>query len=91
MQGTPVADPAIIRSLDVGQTAYIYRGGVTFVQVKRLVATPAALTREPAAAGEPTDTTAATRPAAPLAGAEPVSPLPDAGAMLDEAFGKETG
>ncbi len=39
----PVADPALIRRLGVGQAAYIYRGGVTFVQVKRLVAAPAAL------------------------------------------------
>src|SRR6266702_3205232 len=39
----PVVDPALIRSLDVGQTAYIYRGGVTYVQVKRLVGGPAAL------------------------------------------------
>src|SRR5262249_48900198 len=40
----PVADPALIRRLAVGQAAYIYRGGVTFVQVKRLLAAPAALT-----------------------------------------------
>jgi hypothetical protein len=40
---TPVADPALIRRLDVGQVAYIYQGGVTFVQVKRLIAAPAAL------------------------------------------------
>jgi len=40
----PVVDPALIRALDVGQTAYIYRGGVTFIQVKRLVGAPAALT-----------------------------------------------
>jgi hypothetical protein len=39
----PVADPDLIRSLDVGQAAYIFRGGVTFTQVKRLVAGPAAL------------------------------------------------
>jgi hypothetical protein len=39
----PVADPALIRSLDVGQVAYIYRGGVTFIQVKRLIGGPAAL------------------------------------------------
>jgi hypothetical protein len=39
----PVVDPALIRALDVGQAAYIYRGGVTFVQVKRIVAAPAAL------------------------------------------------
>ena len=37
---SPVADPALIRRLDVGQAAYIYRGGVTFVQVKRLIAAP---------------------------------------------------
>jgi hypothetical protein len=39
----PVADPALIRDLDTGQAAYIYRGGVTYVQVKRLVASPPAL------------------------------------------------
>jgi hypothetical protein len=39
----PVADPALVRRLDVGQAAYLYRGGVTFVQVSRLVGTPAAL------------------------------------------------
>jgi hypothetical protein len=39
----PVVDPALIRSLDVGQAAYIYRGGVTYVQVKRLIGSPAAL------------------------------------------------
>jgi hypothetical protein len=41
--GTPVVDPELIRGLDVGQAAYIYRGGVTYVQVKRLVAGPAEL------------------------------------------------
>ena len=49
-EGTPVVDPEIIRGLDVGQAAYIYRGGVTYVQVKRLVAGPAEL---PRAAGRP--------------------------------------
>jgi hypothetical protein len=44
----PVADPALIRALDVGQAAYLYRGGVTFVQVSRLIATPAAIAAEPA-------------------------------------------
>ena len=39
----PVLDGDIVRALDVGQAAYVYRGGVTFVQVKRLVAAPAAL------------------------------------------------
>jgi hypothetical protein len=87
-----VADPAIIRSLDVGQAAYIYRGGVTFIHVKRLVAAPAALAREPVAPGEPVARTAVTRPAAPPAGREPgTAPPPDAGSLLDEAFGNETG
>jgi hypothetical protein len=45
----PVADPALIRRLGVGQAAYIYHGGVTFVQVKRLIAAPAALAEPPAA------------------------------------------
>jgi hypothetical protein len=39
----PVVDATLIRTLDVGQTAYIYRGGVTYIQVKRLVAAPAAV------------------------------------------------
>ena len=62
VRGTPVADPAIIRSLDVGQAAYIYRGGVTYVQVKRLVAAPAALAREPVAPEEPVGRAAARFP-----------------------------
>jgi hypothetical protein len=52
-EGTPVVDPELIRGLDVGQAAYIYRGGVTYVQVKRLVAGPAEL------AGPGSGTTAA--------------------------------
>ena len=47
----PVADPALIRSLDTGQVAYIYRGGVTYIQVKRLIGSPPAL--PPATAPEP--------------------------------------
>ncbi|HYB89094.1 MAG TPA: hypothetical protein VEC76_19770, partial [Streptosporangiaceae bacterium] len=93
LQGVPVADPAIIRSLDTGQAAYIYRGGVTFVQVKRLIATPAALAAEPASAGDADNGSAeATLPAAPAQGTGPHTvPLPDAGALLDDAFGHETG
>jgi hypothetical protein len=30
----PVADPDIIRRLDVGQAAYIYQGGVTYLHIK---------------------------------------------------------
>jgi len=59
----PVADPALIRRLDVGQAAYIYRGGVTFVQVKRLVAAPAALAGAPVAGLAPASAEAAHRAA----------------------------
>ena len=40
---TRVVDPDIVRCLDVGQAAYIYRGGVTYLQVKRLAAGAAEL------------------------------------------------
>jgi len=88
----PVADPDLIRSLDVGQAAYIFRGGVTFTQVKRVVAGPAALGGValrpvggpthpvvPSRAGQAADP--ATVPA------QPAAPLPDITALLDEAFG----
>ncbi|HEY6278768.1 MAG TPA: hypothetical protein VIX86_20850 [Streptosporangiaceae bacterium] len=94
MRLAPVADPALIRSLGVGQAAYIYRGGVTFVQVKRLIAAPAAVTGARAADRTP----GAARPAAAMAGQPagrgagdgPARP-PDAGPLLDEAFGGEHG
>jgi hypothetical protein len=110
---TPVLDPDIVRSLGVGQAAYVYRGGVTFVQVKRLVAAPAALP-PPEPGGEPGwQETTVTAPAGSLpdtgqtamtvsaaadtvsvpAGADsvtaPAGGLPDAGPLLDEAFGEE--
>jgi hypothetical protein len=69
----PVVDPALIRALDVGQAAYIYRGGVTYVQVKRLVGAPAAL----AGLAVPTGLTEPTTPAAlsvPTAQVEPATP-----------------
>jgi len=86
----PVVDPDLIRSLEVGQAAYIYRGGVTYVQVKRLVAAPAALPapgQAPAAAPvAPAAPAGLSRRAAP-APAPP--PLPDARPLLDQAFGAE--
>jgi hypothetical protein len=94
MRDEPVADPALIRSLDTGQAAYIYRGGVTYVQIKRLIAAPAALTAEPAAAGPPPGAQErAVGHAGPAgeAGRRPPPPPPDAGALLDEAFGGEPG
>ena len=33
---TPVLDGDLVRRLDVGQACYVYRGGVTFLQIKRL-------------------------------------------------------
>ena len=33
---TPVLDGDLVRRLDVGQACYVHRGGVTFLQVKRL-------------------------------------------------------
>jgi len=39
----PVLDADIVRRLDVGQAAYLHRGGVTYVQVKRLTGRQAAL------------------------------------------------
>jgi hypothetical protein len=79
-EGTPVVDPEIIRGLDVGQAAYIFRGGVTYVQVKRLVAGPAEL------AGPATGGTAAAESRSgeqadvPPAGG-PLAGLPPAGAV----------
>jgi hypothetical protein len=92
MRQVPVADPALVRSLGVGQAAYIYRGGVTFVQVKRLVAAPAAVTAGAAADGWPPRPAPAraSPPAGPAGGGEPAQP-PDAGPLLDEAFGGEHG
>lgn len=99
-EGTPVVDPEIIRGLDVGQAAYLYRGGVTYVQVKRLVAGPAEL-----AAPDPdaeAGLTLAERTAGPAAEALPAEALPEPadepgaarpaelGALLDEAFGEES-
>jgi hypothetical protein len=84
----PVVDPEIIRGLGVGQTAYVHQGGVTYVQVKRLVAAPAALSATPAPpAASPVPPAAATvRPAPP-----PPRPPADVTVFLDEAFGPEAG
>jgi len=86
----PVVDPDLIRSLDVGQAAYIYRGGVTYVQVKRLVTAPAALPApgQAPAAAPPAPAVPATRPR-PAAPAPAPPPLPDARPLLDQAFGAE--
>jgi len=98
----PVVDPALIRGLDVGQAAYIYRGGVTYVQVKRLVAAPAAVARPAGSAaaerrrGAEAGTGSAVRRAGdrPSVSARPdlgpvLAALPDVGPVLDAAFGRE--
>jgi len=98
MRDEPAADPAIIRRLDTGQAAYIYRGGVTYVQIKRLIAAPAALTGDspaaPARPGGPADAERRSPKSAPpggTGGADRPPPLPDAGPLLDDAFGGEPG
>jgi hypothetical protein len=65
----PVADPALIRSLGTGQVAYIYRGGVTYIQVKRLIGSPPVLPRATAPEPQPAELHPAT-----LALADPPTP-----------------
>jgi len=86
----PVVDAALIRGLDVGQAAYIYRGGVTYVQVKRLVAAPAAVGGRPvpAAAGR----AAGSRPGAEdRAAGEVAAGTSATGARADAAAGAAAG
>ncbi|HEY8046888.1 MAG TPA: hypothetical protein VIF35_21655 [Streptosporangiaceae bacterium] len=88
-EGTPVVDPEIIRGLDVGQAAYIYRGGVTYVQVKRLVAGPAELA-SPVRGGTPASRTAAGA-VAPAAAGGPDAAGPDAAPAGRAAGGATSG
>ena len=83
----PVADPELVRGLDTGQAAYLYRGGVTFTQVKRLVAGPAALLAEPAQARAPTQAAEPAGTTPPPDPAQAGATLPDVTAFLDEVFG----
>ncbi|HKD88681.1 MAG TPA: hypothetical protein VKB62_09140 [Streptosporangiaceae bacterium] len=75
LRDKPVADPDRIRAFEPGQAAYIHHGGVTFTQVKRLVAGPAALAAGPGRrrTGEP---------AADLAVPPKVTPPPEAQVLL---------
>jgi hypothetical protein len=87
----PVLDGDLVRRLEVGQVCYVYRGGVTFLQIKRLTGRQAAIGRgHRAGAHAPGGAEAATVPL-PVGGAAPwPAPgpaLPDAGEVLDEAFG----
>jgi hypothetical protein len=85
VRAAPVVDSALIRAFDVGQTAYIYRGGVTYTLVKRLVSGPAAL---PPAVPLAPPATAARQAAVTQPPAEAdTEELPDVTAFLDSAFG----
>jgi len=90
---TPVVDADLIRRLAVGQAAYIYRGGVTFVQVKRLVAGPAELPGPVRRDGPERPGPDGPGPDGPGpehgAAARRPGPPADAGSLLDEAFGPE--
>jgi hypothetical protein len=86
----PRADPDRVRRLDVGQAAYLYRGGVTYVQIKQLDTGTAALSSDaPVVATSPAEAGSA---AAAQARADPPHPaapdLPDVSAFLDEAFSR---
>ena len=81
----PVLDGDLVRRLDVGQVCYVYRGGVTFLQIKRLTGQQAAIGRGPGAAA------AAAPQAAGMSGGATTIPLPDVSEVLDEAFGKRHG
>jgi hypothetical protein len=94
---TPVLDGDLVRRLDVGQACYVYRGGVTFLQVKRLTGRQAEI-----GSGTGVRSTDGAAPAATAAYPEfqapPQSPvtvpgpaLPDVGELLDEAFGERRG
>jgi hypothetical protein len=95
-EAVAVVDGDIVRQLDVGQAAYVYRGGVTYVQVKRLIGRQAALPASvPAAAVPVSAAVPAQRDASPASGGDPPSSgapsssgaLPDVSEVLDEAFG----
>ena len=87
VQLTPVVDPDLVRGLGVGQVAYVHQGGVSYIQVKRVVGAPAAL---PPVGATPASPAA---PPAPESGAHDAMHDADArelvtlGAFLDEAFG----
>jgi hypothetical protein len=90
LRDAPVVDPGLIRRLAVGQVAYLYRGGVTYIQVKRLVAAPAAI--GPAvAAGHPAGPVAARAGASGAGASGGRDGLPGVGTILDAAFGPEPG
>ncbi len=95
----PVLDGDLVRRLDVGQVCYLYRGGVTFLQIKRLTGQQAAIDRghgadpraAPAAVGLAGEPPTVPLPAVGAAAPVPWPTPPDAGEVLDEAFGERRG
>jgi hypothetical protein len=98
----PVLDGDLVRRLDVGQVCYVYRGGVTFLQIKRLTGRQAAIGRglgaenglargvEPSTV--PLPAVGAAAGGSSVGGAPWPAPGPalaDVSEVLDEAFGKE--
>ena len=87
----PVLDADLVRRLDVGQVAYVYRGGVTYLQIKRLTGRQAAIGRGSAAGVHDVYGVHGVHGAAPVVdgarGTARVAALPDVSAVLDEAFG----
>ena len=83
----PVVDGDIVRQLDIGQVAYIYRGGVTYVQVKRLIGRQAAI----GAGGSSSGAAVPARREAPVPEPAAQGDLPDVSEVLDEAFGVPRG
>jgi hypothetical protein len=82
----PVLDGDLVRRLDVGQVCYVYRGGVTFLQIKRLTGRQAAIGRG-AGTAAPDDVTGTAGAAAPAVIPDPARaagattmPLPVIGA-----------
>ena len=76
-----IADPDLIRTLDVGQACYIHRGGATFVQVARPKPSPLQPPRGPPP-GPYGD-----HPAARTASRTRNSPSPPARGSLDDVLG----
>ena len=98
----PVLDGDLVRRLDVGQVCYVYRGGATFLQIKRLTGQQAAIGQgQQAAARARVQAAGPVTMPFPVAGAGgrpagaaapvPVPALPDASEVLDEAFGERRG
>jgi hypothetical protein len=75
----PVLDGDLVRRLDVGQVCYVYRGGVTFLQIKRLTGRQAAIGRG-AGTAAPGGVTGAAGAAAPAVIPVPADPARAAGA-----------